>query len=160
MGQHRTRTSIPASTLIAVFALLAGPVFGQQSGNGMAALESIQSSFHAVAEKVIPAVVEVNTVDIIRQPLRTFSPFRFFFGRPDSEESLQEREFRRPGLGSGVIVRRDGSRVYVITNNHYRGQAIVNALEIEEALGKRDFSLPQHLVDAYPRLKTLMAQEG
>ena len=123
MRQHRSRTPIPAAALIAVLALLAAPVFGQRSGNGMAALESIQSSFHDVAEKVIPAVVEVNTVDIIRQPLRTFSPFQFFFGRPDSEESSQEREFRRPGLGSGVIVRREGTKVYVITNNHVAGEA-------------------------------------
>ena len=48
--------------------------------------------------------------------------------------------------------------VYVITNNHYRGQAVVNALEIEQALGKTDFVIPQHLLDEYPRLKNLLTQ--
>ena len=38
---------------------------------------------------------------------------------------------------------------YVITNNHFRGQAVVNAAEIEEALGL-SAKLPPQLKETYP----------
>ena len=79
-------------------------------------------SFRAVAEEVLPVVVEVNTVEVIRQTVPRFpSPWDFF--GPRQPQQPEEREFRRPGLGSGVIVRRDGSTVYVLTNNHVVGDA-------------------------------------
>jgi serine protease Do len=106
---------------------MAGSLYAQDvdiSKEGIAALESIQSSFRAVARKVIPSVVQVDVVDIIKQPARSFgSPFDFFFRRPDSSRTPEEREYRRPGLGSGVIVRKMGDKVYVLTNNHVAGEA-------------------------------------
>lgn len=38
---------------------------------------------------------------------------------------------------------------YVITNNHFRGQAIVNAAELKEALGQRG-KVPPQVREAYP----------
>jgi uncharacterized protein YecE (DUF72 family) len=38
---------------------------------------------------------------------------------------------------------------YVVTNNHFRGQAILNAGELKEALGQ-DGTLPPQLKEAYP----------
>jgi len=38
---------------------------------------------------------------------------------------------------------------YVVTNNHFRGQAIVNAVELEESLGI-DAKMPPQLKGAYP----------
>lgn len=38
---------------------------------------------------------------------------------------------------------------YVVTNNHFRGQAIVNAVELEESLGM-DAKMPPQLKEAYP----------
>ena len=38
---------------------------------------------------------------------------------------------------------------YVITNNHFRGQAVVNAGDLQEALGK-DVKLPPQLREVYP----------
>ncbi len=87
------------------------------SGN-LAALESLQNSFRAVADKVLPTVVEVNTVDIVSQA-SSGSGWPFF--RQPSQP--QQREFRRNGLGSGVIVGRDNDRVYVLTNNHVAAEA-------------------------------------
>ncbi|TVR30930.1 MAG: Do family serine endopeptidase [Spirochaetaceae bacterium] len=79
-------------------------------------------SFRGVAQEVLPVVVEVNTVEVIRQTVPRFpSPWDFF--GPRQPQQPEEREFRRPGLGSGVIVRRDGSTVYVLTNNHVVGDA-------------------------------------
>ena len=44
------------------------------------------------------------------------------------------------------------SAVYAFTNNHYRGQAVVNALEIQASLGIRKASPPETLKYLYPRL--------
>jgi uncharacterized protein YecE (DUF72 family) len=42
--------------------------------------------------------------------------------------------------------------VYVIFNNHPRGQAVANALEMAHVLTGRAFHLPSGLVEAFPRL--------
>jgi S1-C subfamily serine protease len=109
--------------------VLTGSVFAQSAGPSRAelqTLEIIQGAFRSVARKVIPSVVKIDVVDIIRQPAqRGSSPFDFFFAPPEQDGSKQptEREFRRPGLGSGVIVRRSGNQVYALTNNHVVGDA-------------------------------------
>jgi len=43
-----------------------------------------------------------------------------------------------------------GQDTYVITNNHFRGQAIVNAVDLKEALGQ-DAKLPPQLADVHAR---------
>jgi serine protease Do len=87
-------------------------------------MEQIQYSFRQVAKAVLPVVVEINTVEVITQRIpRSQSPWDFFFNPNPNQGDSQEREFRQPGLGSGVIVRKEGNRVYVLTNNHVVGQA-------------------------------------
>jgi uncharacterized protein YecE (DUF72 family) len=41
---------------------------------------------------------------------------------------------------------------YVITNNHFRGQAVVNAVEIKAALEEQTVPAPEPLFEHYPRL--------
>ena len=41
---------------------------------------------------------------------------------------------------------------YAITNNHFRGQALVNAIEILEELDAQPPAVPPLLAAAYPRL--------
>jgi serine protease Do len=87
-------------------------------------LEQMQYSFRQVAQSVLPVVVEINTIEVVSQTVpRTQSPWDFFFGPGPNGGEGQEREFRRPGLGSGVLVRKDGNKVYVLTNNHVVGEA-------------------------------------
>ena len=87
---------------------------------GYQALENIQYSFRNVAKTALPVVVEINTVEVVKSsaPQGGDAPFDFFFGPPNGGQ-----DFRRPGLGSGVIVKRDGAKVYVITNHHVAGNA-------------------------------------
>jgi len=92
------------------------------AATGVQSLESIQSSFRAVAQNVIPTVVEVDVVDVVKRPVVT-NPFEFFFGPQGQQSTPKEQEFKQYGLGSGVIVRRDGNKVYVLTNNHVVGEA-------------------------------------
>ena len=95
---------------------------------------ALQNKFREVAQKSLPAVIEINVVEIVTQtiPGQTFSPWEFFgdswpFSVPDQEEGEEEtpreREFRKQGLGSGVLVRRDGDKYFAVTNNHVVGEA-------------------------------------
>jgi Do/DeqQ family serine protease len=80
--------------------------------------ERIQTVFRAVADKVVPSVVELKTVSVRKQETPNFPgiPFEFFFGpRQGGDEG---REYRSQGLGSGIIVRRNKDVYYVLTNNH------------------------------------------
>jgi Do/DeqQ family serine protease len=82
-----------------------------------AALQSMQTAFRQVAQKVLPVVVEIDVTEVIRQKAPQLQlPFDWFFGQPQPNGG--ERSFRQSGLGSGIIVRRAGSTVYVLTNNH------------------------------------------
>jgi len=100
-----------------------------QADQALVTLENMQNAFRSVAKRVLPSVVEIDVVDVVKQPAQRVNPFFFFFGprgpeqSPPGQAQPQDQEFRREGLGSGVIVRRDGSKFYVLTNDHVVGQA-------------------------------------
>ncbi len=75
-----------------------------------------EGSFRGIAEAVLPSVVQLTVQEVrsVTGPQGDRPWFDFFFRSPDNGE----REFRTQGLGSGVIVRRDGSTYYVLTNDH------------------------------------------
>jgi Do/DeqQ family serine protease len=96
--------------------------------SSLAVAEELQSAFRAISERVLPSVVELKTVSIRRQQVPNFNgiPWEFFFGTPDGgsdERGGREREFRSSGLGSGIIVRKDKNKYYVLTNHHVVGDA-------------------------------------
>ena len=78
------------------------------------ALEAFSNSIADIAEKVGPAVVNIDTVRMVTTQFPSFEDpiFRRFFGR-------EFEEFRRTipqkGTGSGFIINQEG---YVLTNEH------------------------------------------
>lgn len=108
-------------------------VQAQETGNvpytnttGIETAQSLQSSFRSVAKRALPVVVELRVVEVVRQqvPQSNGWPWDFLFPDQEGEEGGgEEREFRSQGLGSGVIVRRDGDKYYVLTNDHVVGEA-------------------------------------
>jgi len=127
--------------------------FGAQAAPKVAippALQGFATVFADVAEKVVPTVVSViptkiDTVVFTNNPFYQFfdnpffggNPFEEFFGGPPQrrgrpQEPQQQRQERRSqGLGSGVIVSRDG---YILTNYHVVAGA--DEIEIKTADGR------------------------
>lgn len=100
---------------IGLILLLAFP--GLVSAQAPNALQSMQAAFRQVAQKVLPVIVEIDVTEVIKQRQPQLElPFDWFFGQPQPNGG--ERSFRQSGLGSGIIVRKAGNTVYVLTNNH------------------------------------------
>jgi hypothetical protein len=49
--------------------------------------------------------------------------------------------------------RREAKKVIAATNNHYKGQAAVNAIDLKRLLGVKENPIPDGLLREYPRLK-------
>jgi uncharacterized protein YecE (DUF72 family) len=49
----------------------------------------------------------------------------------------------------------DAGDVYVITNNHYQGKAVVNALELIAMLKGTKVKVPEPLREKYPELQRI-----
>jgi uncharacterized protein YecE (DUF72 family) len=54
---------------------------------------------------------------------------------------------------------KEAEEVYVITNNHYHGKAVTNALELKAKLGEKNLKVPEVLLEHYPQLKELQEEE-
>jgi len=96
------------------------------SSPALASALAVQDAFRAIADNVLPAVVELDVTENV--PAQEIAPndqmpFRFFFGAPQDNGNGQPPDMQTKGLGSGIIVRRDGKTVYVLTNNHVAGSA-------------------------------------
>lgn len=69
----------------------------------------------AAAKQVEPAVVNVDTVRLMKAPLNEMDDlFRRFFGEPPFPQ-MPQGPVPQKGTGSGVIINKDG---YVLTNEH------------------------------------------
>lgn len=99
-------------------------------------VEALQNSFNSISEGVLPSVVEIDVTEkktiTQRNPFEGF-PF-WFFGNPNGTQDKKEntREYEQQGLGSGVIVRRTGDTVYVLTNNHVAGTATTITVNLND----------------------------
>jgi len=91
-------------------------------------LQQLSATYAAIARSVTPAVVNINSQQII--PGRVLrDPFSEFFGDP-SGGMFREPDRRSQSLGSGVIV---DTRGIIITNNH----VVRNASSITVTLSDR-----------------------
>jgi uncharacterized protein YecE (DUF72 family) len=88
----------------------------------------------------------------------------FAEGRPTHEryDYLYGREELEPWVGRIQVVADDAAvkAVVAITNNHYQGQAAVNALQLKSWTSGRRVAAPAPLLDAYPQALADVALEG
>ncbi|MBT4484391.1 MAG: serine endoprotease DegQ, partial [Candidatus Latescibacteria bacterium] len=74
--------------------------------------QGIKSPFATVYEKVAPSIVRINVESKVTVQNSPRTPWDNFFNNPRQQQ--QERKVI-PGMGSGVIVDREG---HILTNNH------------------------------------------
>ena len=153
--KRKMTLSITIACLLAVGALLTGVLNVPVPTPAMAATETpmspedleelgqfantLERLFQHAADKVSPAVVSIQTTQVIRREQsprgfrdpffdeffrRRFPDFDRFFRMPDQEQ-------RRQGLGSGMILDQEG---HILTNNHVVAEA--DELEVTLADGR------------------------
>lgn len=91
-----------------------------ESGTSAEVARAFQERFRAVADETLQVVVEINVLNRVQRRTGT-NPLDFFFGTPRNNED--DREFLQQGMGSGVIIAKEGDTVYVLTNDHVVGDA-------------------------------------
>lgn len=82
--------------------------------------------------------------------------FRQDAGRDDRYNYLYSRNELEQWLAMVRRMRKRAKEIFVITNNHFEGQAVVNAFELKYALEEKPQPVPECLVAKYPRLKDIL----
>lgn len=109
-------------------------------GSGASPVQNSQI-FVDLAEKLMPATVNISTTKVVKrrkrsyhQPFREGDPFRDFFGDEFFDRffgQMPQRDYKLRSLGSGFIIDKEG---YIITNNH----VIEEADEIKVRLSDKE----------------------
>ncbi len=81
-------------------------------------------------------------------------------GRDQKYDYLYDREELSDWVRRMIELAGRALTTYAIANNHFRGQAPANALELAASLGRRLPPLPETFLTAYPRLAELAPAEG
>lgn len=106
------------------------------------------------SRSIRPSAMTTSPVGYIRMHGRNYQDwFRDKAGRDERYNYLYTLDELDPWLTRIKQVAKQTRETYVITNNHFRGQAVVNALEIKAALAEEPVPAPALLFQHYPRLK-------
>ncbi len=104
-------------------------------------------------KSIRPAALATSPVGYVRLHGRNYQNwFREKAPRDERYNYLYSLDELDPWLVRIKQVAKNTRETYVITNNHFRGQAVVNAVEIKAALEEKPVPAPQPLFEHYPRL--------
>ncbi|HEX3185306.1 MAG TPA: DUF72 domain-containing protein [Pyrinomonadaceae bacterium] len=113
------------------------------------------------SRSIRPAAVTTSPVGYIRMHGRNYQDwFRDKAGRDERYNYLYTLDELDPWLDRIKQVAKHTRETYVITNNHFRGQAVVNAVEIKAALEEERVPAPEPLFQHYKRLEESATHEG
>jgi uncharacterized protein YecE (DUF72 family) len=87
-----------------------------------------------------------NAKDWFREGAGRDARYDYLYAKDELEEWIQR--IREIG--------KDTDRIYVITNNHYRGQAMANALQIKNMITGKKLAIPGGLLKQYPVLEDIV----
>ena len=117
------------------------------------------------SKSIKPSALTTSAVGYVRLHGRNYESW--FAGSTDKPEAraerynyLYSREELEPWIEKIRKVTSQARETYVITNNHFQGKGIVNALEIKSELLGRKVSAPTPLFDRYPRIKDSASPGG
>ena len=106
------------------------------------------------SRSIRPAAVTTSPVGYVRLHGRNYQNwFRDKAPRDERYNYLYSLDELDPWLTRIKQVAKHTRETYVITNNHFRGQAVVNAVEIKAALEEERVAAPGPLLEHYARLK-------
>lgn len=105
------------------------------------------------ARSIRPAALTTSPVGYVRLHGRNYQNwFRDKAPRDERYDYLYSQDELDPWLVRIREVAKQTRETYVITNNHFRGQAVVNAIEIKAALAEERVPAPEPLFEFYPQL--------
>lgn len=105
------------------------------------------------ANSIKPAALSTSQIGYVRLHGRNYQDwFREKAPRDDRYNYLYSADELEPWITRIKEVAAKTKESYVITNNHFRGQAVVNALEIRATITERPVVAPARLFDKYPEL--------
>jgi uncharacterized protein YecE (DUF72 family) len=106
------------------------------------------------SKSIKPAALTTSTIGYIRLHGRNYQNwFRESAPRDERYNYLYSLEQLDPWIVRIKEVAKHTHETYVVTNNHFRGQAVVNALEIKSTIEEEIIPAPGPLFEVYPRLK-------
>ena len=106
------------------------------------------------SRSIRPAALTTSPVGYIRMHGRNYQNwFRDKAPRDERYNYLYSLDELDPWLTRIKQIAKQTRETYVITNNHFRGQAVVNAVEIKAALEEKRVPAPEPLFEHYERLE-------
>jgi len=112
-------------------------------------------------KSIKPAALTTSTIGYVRLHGRNYKDwFRESAPRDDRYNYLYSLDELDPWITRIKEVAKQTHETYVVTNNHFRGQAVVNALEIKSTVEERMVPAPGPLFDVYPRLEDSAVSES
>lgn len=82
--------------------------------------------------------------------------FREGAGRDARYNYLYAKNELEEWIGRIKELGRSTDRIYIVTNNHYRGQALANALQIKNLTSGKKLEVPEDLLKQYPILEEII----
>jgi uncharacterized protein YecE (DUF72 family) len=82
--------------------------------------------------------------------------FREGAGRDARYDYLYAKSELEEWIGRIKELGRSTDRIYIVTNNHYRGQALANALQIKNLTSGKKLEIPEGLLKQYPVLQEIV----
>ncbi len=112
-----------------------------------------------IGKAVPPTTVVTGRIGYVRLHGRNAADwFRRDAGRDRRYDYLYSHEEIKDWVERVRLMQKKGkgdADIFIIANNHYRGQAPANAIEIVHALTGRRVEAPESLLEAFPRLKQI-----
>lgn len=114
-----------------------------------------------IGRSIAPTDEATGPIGYVRLHGRNYQDwFREDAGRDARYDYLYSNDELDPWMDKISEISDNASETYVITNNHFRGQAVVNALQIRSRLERRAVKAPESLVEHYPVLEPITEVEG